>query len=89
MYNWISDLTSRRAWIQTNARISLNNTVAIPDQFEILIDKLCILLKFGIHVALCIYETYYSIYKRCFYVIMSFTADYKLQCNLVCIVIYF
>jgi hypothetical protein len=52
MYNWISDLTSRRAWIQTNARvgISLNKTVAIPDQFEILIDKLCILLKFGIHV---------------------------------------
>ena len=25
--------------------ISLNNTVAIPDQFEILIDKLCILLE--------------------------------------------
>jgi hypothetical protein len=33
----------------------LNNTLAIPDQFEILIDKLCILLKFGIHVALCMY----------------------------------
>jgi hypothetical protein len=36
-----------------NARvgISLNNTVlvdSITDQFEILIDKLCILLKFGI-----------------------------------------
>ena len=39
-------------------------------------------IKFGIHVALYINETYYSIYKRCFYVIMSFTADYKLQCNL-------
>jgi hypothetical protein len=25
---------------------------------------------------------YYSIGKPCFYVIMNFTADYKLQCNL-------
>jgi hypothetical protein len=32
----VSALTSRRAWIHTHARvgISLNNTVAIPDQFE-------------------------------------------------------
>jgi hypothetical protein len=46
--HWISALTSRRAWIQTHARvgISLHNTVAIPDQFENTdFDKLCILLN--------------------------------------------
>jgi hypothetical protein len=36
LFSLVSALTSRRAWIQTHARlcISLNNTVAIPDQFE-------------------------------------------------------
>jgi hypothetical protein len=46
--------------------------------FILLLDKILLLLS------------YYSIYERLLLsVIMSFTADYKLQCNLACIVIYF
>ena len=97
---WISALTSRRALIQTNARvvISLNNTVlvaSISDQFEILIDKLCILLKFGIQYR-CQSQTTLStnvafmLFLNCgdsilyFFRVLQQTTNYTVQFSLYC-----
>jgi hypothetical protein len=86
----ISALTSRRAWIQPHARvgISLNNTVAIPDQFEnTYFDKLCILLikymplyvfmKLTTRSTNVAFIGYYEFYSR-----LQTTVQFSLHCDI-------